>query len=129
MAFDQSTRNRLQKFVNDARNLLTEEFTRQLQATYGLDPKAGTVAAVDSLTHLDDRQRQTATFCATPWRITWPQPRQRREGPNKQALESHRARAGLYRAQPLGRLAHGRSAWLVVGIDRQRLQLQRLSAL
>ena len=60
MAFDQSTRNRLQKFVNDARNLLTEEFTRQLQASYGLDPKAGSVAAVDSLTHLDNRQRQTA---------------------------------------------------------------------
>ncbi|MQX52358.1 Eco57I restriction-modification methylase domain-containing protein [Alcanivorax sediminis] len=62
MAFDQSTRNRLQKFVNDARNLLTEEFTRQLQATYGLDPKAGSVAAVDSLTHLDNRQRQVANL-------------------------------------------------------------------
>lgn len=61
MAFDQSTRNRLQKFVNDARNLLTEEFTRQLQATYGLDPNAGSVASVDSLTHLDNRQRQTAS--------------------------------------------------------------------
>ena len=60
MAFDQSTRNRLQRFVNDARNLLTEEFTRQLQATYGLDPKAGSVAAVDSLTQLDNRERQTA---------------------------------------------------------------------
>lgn len=62
MAFDQSTRNRLQKFVNDARNLLTEEFTRQLQATYGLDPKAGSVATVDSLTHLDNRQCQTANI-------------------------------------------------------------------
>ena len=62
MAFDQSTRNRLQKFVNDARNLLTEEFTRQLQATYGLDPKAGSVAPVDSLTHLDNRQRQVANL-------------------------------------------------------------------
>ena len=60
MAFDQSTRNRLQKLVNDARNLLSEEFTRQLQATYGLDPKAGSVADVDTLTHLDNRQRQTA---------------------------------------------------------------------
>ena len=30
MAFDQSTRNRLQRFVSDARDLLTEEFTRQL---------------------------------------------------------------------------------------------------
>ena len=60
MAFDQRTRNRLQKFVNDARTLLTEEFTRQLQAIYGLDPKAGAVADVNSLTHLDNRQRQTA---------------------------------------------------------------------
>ncbi len=60
MAFDQSTRNRLQKFVNDARNLLSEEFTRQLQATYGLDPKAGSVADLNSLTHLDNRQHQTA---------------------------------------------------------------------
>lgn len=60
MAFDQSTRNRLQKFVSNARAILGEEFTRQLQATYGLDPKQGTVAAIDSLTHLDNRQRQTA---------------------------------------------------------------------
>ncbi|MGI1968913.1 BREX-1 system adenine-specific DNA-methyltransferase PglX [Shewanella baltica] len=60
MAFDQSTRNRLQKFVSKARAILGEEFTRQLQATYGLDPKQGTVAAIDSLTHLDNRQRQTA---------------------------------------------------------------------
>ena len=60
MAFDQRTRNRLQKFVNDARTLLTEEFTRQLQAIYGLDPKTGAVADLDSLTYLDNRQRQTA---------------------------------------------------------------------
>lgn len=60
MAFDQSTRNRLQKFVSNARAILSEEFTRQLQATYGLDPKQGTVATIDSLTHLDNRQRQTA---------------------------------------------------------------------
>lgn len=60
MAFDQSTRNRLQKFVSNARAILGEEFTRQLQATYGLDPKQGTVATIDSLTHLDNRQRQTA---------------------------------------------------------------------
>ena len=60
MAFDQSTRNRLQKFVNNARTILIEEFTRQLQATYGLDPKAGAVADVDLLNHLDNRQRQIA---------------------------------------------------------------------
>ena len=60
MAFDQSTRNRLQKFVSSARSILTEEFTRQLQATYGIDPKQGAVAEVSTLTHLDNRQRQTA---------------------------------------------------------------------
>ncbi|WP_345196503.1 BREX-1 system adenine-specific DNA-methyltransferase PglX, partial [Kistimonas scapharcae] len=60
MSFDQSTRNRLQKFVSNARGILGEEFTRQLQATYGLDPKQGTVADIASLTHLDNRQRQTA---------------------------------------------------------------------
>lgn len=37
MAFDQSTRNRLQKFVSESRTLLSSEFTRQLQNEYGLD--------------------------------------------------------------------------------------------
>ncbi len=40
MAFDQTTRNRLQRFVNDARRVLEEEFTRQLQNDYGMDPHA-----------------------------------------------------------------------------------------
>ena len=43
MTFDQTTRNRLQCFVNDARRLLEEEFTRQLQNDYGLDPNSGTL--------------------------------------------------------------------------------------
>ncbi|WOG28768.1 BREX-1 system adenine-specific DNA-methyltransferase PglX [Endozoicomonas sp. 8E] len=60
MSFDQSTRNRLQRFVSSARALLVEEFTRQLQANYGLDPGEGAVADMASLTHLDNRQRQTA---------------------------------------------------------------------
>ena len=54
MAFDQATRNRLQRFVSNARAILSKEFTRQLQATYGLDPKQGTVA------HLDNHQHQIA---------------------------------------------------------------------
>ena len=41
MPFDQTTRNRLARFVGEARTLLTEEFTRQLQHEYGLDPAAG----------------------------------------------------------------------------------------
>ena len=60
MSFDQSTRNRLQRFVSNARSMLVEEFTRQLQATYGLDPNEGAVADMASLTYLDNRQRQTA---------------------------------------------------------------------
>ncbi|WP_218690653.1 BREX-1 system adenine-specific DNA-methyltransferase PglX [Psychrobacter sp. BF1] len=60
MAFDQTTRNRLQSFVSKARAILSEEFTRQLQATYGLDPNQGTIADIESLSHLDNYQLQTA---------------------------------------------------------------------
>lgn len=60
MAFDQSTRGRLQKLVNGCRSLLSDEFSIQLQQTYGLDPKTGEVTPMARLTHLDDRQRHTA---------------------------------------------------------------------
>jgi hypothetical protein len=60
MASDQSTRNRLQRFVSDARSLLTEEFTRQLQQEHGLDPATGRVADLSKLGHLDDSRLETA---------------------------------------------------------------------
>lgn len=60
MAFDQPTRNRLQRFVNDARKVLEEEFTRQLQNDYGLDPKTGAVTALENLRHLSDAQHETS---------------------------------------------------------------------
>lgn len=60
MPFDQSTRNRLQRFVNEARDALEVEFTRQLQQEHGLDPKSGAVAPLESLKHLNDAQRETA---------------------------------------------------------------------
>ncbi len=60
MAFDQSTRNRLQKLVSDCRRLLSDEFSIQLQQTYGIDPNSGEVASLERLTHLSDRDRQTA---------------------------------------------------------------------
>ena len=60
MAFDQTTRNRLQRFVNDARRVLEEEFTRQLQNDYGMDPNAGSVAELTSLRHINDAQRESA---------------------------------------------------------------------
>lgn len=60
MAFDQPTRNRLQRFVNDARQVLEEEFTRQLQNDYGLDPNSGAVTDLVSLRHINDAQRESA---------------------------------------------------------------------
>ena len=60
MAFDQSTRNRLQRFVTDARRTLEEEFTRQLQNDFGLDPISGTASPLESLRHINDQQRETA---------------------------------------------------------------------
>ena len=60
MAFAQSTRNRRQRFVTDARRTLEEEFTRQLQNDYGLDPVSGTASPLESLRHINDQQRETA---------------------------------------------------------------------
>lgn len=74
MAFDQSTRNRLQKFVTEARRTLEDEFIRQLQKDYGLDPVRGAVSPIESLRHINDQQRETARilrdtlahYCAGP---------------------------------------------------------------
>jgi hypothetical protein len=60
MAFDQPTRNRLQKFVSDSRDLLSKEFRRQLQAEYGMDPTTGGISSLDVLTYLDDNRLETA---------------------------------------------------------------------
>lgn len=60
MAFDQSTRNRLARFVGDARRILTDEFTRQCKQDYGIDPDSGEVSDLARLTHLNDTQRATA---------------------------------------------------------------------
>src|SRR5438105_2087781 len=59
MAFDQTTRNRLQRFVNEVRQAMEEEFTRQFQNDYGLDPSSGTIAPLENLRHLNDAQRET----------------------------------------------------------------------
>ncbi|MBE2261632.1 MAG: hypothetical protein IAE92_02750, partial [Burkholderiaceae bacterium] len=65
MPFDQTTRNRLNRFVGEARTLLSAEFTRQLQHEYGMDPATGNVAALDKLTALNDAQRETARILRT----------------------------------------------------------------
>jgi hypothetical protein len=60
MTFDQSTRNRLQRFVSDARCVLETEFTRQLQNDFGLDPSSGEITPLENLRHLTDAQRETS---------------------------------------------------------------------
>lgn len=62
MAFDQTTRNRLQRLVSDCRDALTNEFAIQLQQHYGLSPKTGEITPLERLDHLDDRQRHTAAL-------------------------------------------------------------------
>lgn len=59
MPFDSSTRNRLAKMVSQARRLLTEEFTEQLQQFYGIQPD-GTITELEELAHLDDEQASIA---------------------------------------------------------------------
>ena len=50
MAFDQATRRRLQTGHRRV-ILLTDEFTRQLQQEYGMDPKTGEVTELSRLSH------------------------------------------------------------------------------
>ena len=65
MAFGKSTRNRLARFVGVTRALLVEEFTRQLQGDYGLDPATGDVAELASLGQLNDAQLEIAQLLRT----------------------------------------------------------------
>lgn len=74
MAFNQATRNRLQRFVTDTRRILEEEFTRQLQNDLGMDPVLGDITPIENLPHINDSQRETARimrdtlahYCASP---------------------------------------------------------------
>jgi len=68
MAFDQGTRNRLAGLVGAARAKLVQEFTRQLQSDYGLDPATSAAADLDTLRHLDDSGRETARILRETWR-------------------------------------------------------------
>ncbi len=56
MAFDNETRNRLNKMVAAARALLTDEFTAQLQETHGIQPD-GALTGLERLAHLSDEDR------------------------------------------------------------------------
>ena len=93
MAFDQTTRNRLARFVGEARTLLSAEFTRQLQHEYGLNPETGEVATLASLRHLNDAQRETARILRETMdyyqtaHTPGPSPKSGRGGKAKETLE------------------------------------------
>ena len=57
MAFDSTTRGKLQRLVAACRKLLTDEFDDQLQSLFGIYAKDGRVLDLDKLTNLDDDQR------------------------------------------------------------------------
>lgn len=59
MAFDGDTRNKLARMAADARAVLGEEFTAQLQEVYGIQPD-GKISPVSAMKHLDDEQRDAA---------------------------------------------------------------------
>lgn len=61
MAFDTATRNKLARMVADARRLVTEEYAKQLQEIYGIQPD-GYVEELTKLTHLDDEQKDVAAL-------------------------------------------------------------------
>lgn len=54
MAFDTTTRNKLQKMVAACRNLLTKEFEEQLQERYGIYPGEGRILEIEKLPVQDD---------------------------------------------------------------------------
>jgi hypothetical protein len=59
MAFDQKTRNLLQRTVTACRRILDREFTAQLQELYGIQPD-GALSPLSELDHLADEQLEIA---------------------------------------------------------------------
>jgi hypothetical protein len=59
MAFDSQTRNALANLVAHARGVLVDEFTKQLQEIYGIQP-TGEMTDLAKLTQMDDEQLATA---------------------------------------------------------------------
>src|SRR5713226_3210256 len=59
MPFDDKTRNRLARFVTDARELIKSEFTEQLQRVYGISA-TGDITSLADLRDLDEEQHSLA---------------------------------------------------------------------
>ncbi len=101
MAFDDRTRNRLQKLVSDCRGLLSAEFAIQVQQTYGLDPNSGELTPLDGLAHLSDRERHTAQLLRDTLAHYLAGDEDDKAQPHR-CHRPHHPRAGLHRAQPPG---------------------------
>lgn len=61
MAFNKEARDRLQKFVKNARNTLEEDFCRQLKGTFGMNPETGRLSDLNTLHHLNTTDFETAS--------------------------------------------------------------------
>jgi len=61
VSFDKPTRNRLARFVTEARKLIAQEFTEQFQSLYGISSR-GDVTPLEKLGHLDDEGIATASL-------------------------------------------------------------------
>lgn len=62
MAFDNITRNRLQRLVGACRKVLTEEFDAQLQERYGIFAAEGRIFPLEKVPYLDDGQNRIANL-------------------------------------------------------------------
>ena len=60
MGFDNETRNKLSSLVTQCRKLLTEEFTKQCQEIYGIQPDTGEITPLEELSRLEDKELSVA---------------------------------------------------------------------
>ena len=129
MPFDDATRGRLQTFVGAARDLLTEEFARQFQQDYGLDPGSGEVAGLDSLGILDDQRLETARILRDILQHYLGALVNRLGAGPPRGAGPHGAGTGLHHAEPAGRAADDGGARAGDGVRGQGLPVQGLPAL
>lgn len=61
MAFNIEARQRLQRFVKEARSIIEKDFLGQMQRTFAMDPVTGRMAKLNDLQHLSIASYETAS--------------------------------------------------------------------
>ena len=61
MAFNIEARQRLQRFVKEARSIIEKDFLGQMQRTFAMDPATGRMAELNDLQHLSIASYETAS--------------------------------------------------------------------